>query len=55
VCGNKLYIAEENDPDRFADKIIEAANTKMRAPDAFFEYYDWRKNIEAFIGKLYEI
>ena len=47
VCGNKLYVVNDNDVEGFATAIIKYCKvTNTNIPKQFYETYNWSKIIE---------
>jgi hypothetical protein len=52
VCGNKLYVVDDNDWKNFADQVIACMGRSTDTPDAFFDYYYWGNIAKKVVGIL---
>ncbi|RYE24995.1 MAG: glycosyltransferase [Sphingobacteriales bacterium] len=41
ICGNGLYISNDNDWDGFVANILKAIDTPSATPDSFYKFYHW--------------
>ncbi|MDA3892326.1 MAG: glycosyltransferase family 4 protein [Salinivirgaceae bacterium] len=51
-CGTKLYIAADNNWDRFTEMLIEATKNNTSIPEKFFEYYSWKAVAQTMLNKI---
>ncbi|MCG2615393.1 glycosyltransferase family 4 protein [Terrimonas sp. NA20] len=53
VCGNKLFVAADNNWDDFAGQVSNAAAFRHPTPLSFFQYFDWERILQSLIRKLH--
>ncbi len=46
VCGRKLFIAEDNNFEKFAEAIVQASTITTMIPDAFYNQFSYEKIME---------
>jgi glycosyltransferase involved in cell wall biosynthesis len=53
VCGEKLKVVADKDWPAFSAQVLQAMNTRVHTPHAFFEYYYWG-HITAKVARILE-
>lgn len=51
-CGTKLYVAADNNWDRFAEMLIEATKNTTDISAQFFNYYSWKAVAKTMLDNL---